>query len=347
MLKNKKLKIALIAPPFGETGGPEVVTKNLARALSERDDINVTLFCPGDWHIKTIKRIDMLKKSLWNLSDFKEQTKIERRNLIIWSQLKALRESEKFDIIHLNSQPYAFLTGKMSTGPVLLTLHSNINARELKQITSTGIKTVSITKRQRKDIKASSMVWNGVPTKEIIPSFEKGKFLIAIGRLAEQKGIDIAIEIAKKANKKLLIFGRVGNSEERQKYFNNKIKPFIDDEQIIYKKEVSHKKIYEYLRNAEALLFTIKKPETFGMVVAEALACGTPVIGTCIDPLPEILKSKKVSYLSNNISELVTAVENIDNFNRRKCRLYAEKYFDSSVMAEKYVKIYNKLRNDN
>lgn len=71
VVKAKKLKIALVSPPFGEIGGPEVVTKNLAEALSKRDDIEITLFCPKDWTTKNVSRIDTLEKSLWNITDFK------------------------------------------------------------------------------------------------------------------------------------------------------------------------------------------------------------------------------------------------------------------------------------
>jgi len=165
---------------------------------------------------------------------------------------------------------------------------------------------------------------------------------MTIGRLTDQKGTDTAIKIAERTGKKLLIFGRKGNSIKRQEYFNQKIKPFLS-EKIVYMGEVSHQKIYDYLRSAEALLFTIRRPEVCPLAVIEALACGTPVIGTKINPLPEMLKSKKVSYLSNNASDLVSAVKNIEKFNRKECRKYAEKYFDSSVMADKYIKLYQKI----
>lgn len=108
-------------------------------------------------------------------------------------------------------------------------------------------------------------------------------------------------------------------------------------------KEVPNKQIFRYIRNAEALLFLIRTPEVCPMAVAESLACGTPVIGTNVGPLPEMLKSKRIGFLSNSLNSLVKAVKNIEQFDRRACRKYAEKYFDSSVMAEKYIELYKKI----
>ena len=93
------------------------------------------------------------------------------------------------------------------------------------------------------------------------------------------------------------------------------------------------------------ILFPIIRLEPFGLVVAEALACGTPVIGSRVSPLPEILKNKKTAFLSNDFKELVSAVKNINRFDRRECRRYAEENFDSAVMAEKYVKVYKSVLN--
>jgi glycosyltransferase involved in cell wall biosynthesis len=182
-----------------------------------------------------------------------------------------------------------------------------------------------------------------VSVDKIKPSYAKGKYLIAIGRLNEQKGIDKAIQVAKQSGKKLLIFGRIGVSDKRKSYFKKNIAPFIDGRDIILMKEVPNKKIFQYIRNAEALLFLIRTPEVCPMAVAESLACGTPVIGSTIGPLPEMLKSKKIAFLSDNMKELVAAAKNTNQFDRKACRKYAEKHFDSSVMADKYIKLYKKI----
>lgn len=331
----------MVAPPFGDTGGPEVVVQNLTDALLEKE-MEVTLFAPGDWHTNA-KHISTLPQSLWNMKYFSRQTQTTRRNLIIASQIQVLNYQQKFDIVHLHSQRYAAGVGLALRTPCVLTFHNKINGINFKEIKNAGITTVAISRSQKGNIPTSATIWNGVPTKNITPSFEQGKYLIAIGRFVEQKGIDVAIAIAKKTGKKILIFGRIGNAPSKQEYFHKKIEPFIDGKQIIYKKEVSHDVIYKYLQGAEALLFTITSPDLFGMVVVEALACGTPIIGTNINPLPELLKNKKVAYVSNNIDSLVNAAQHTHHFDRRECRNYAEKNFDSLTMADQYIALYRKI----
>lgn len=336
-----KIKVAMIAPVFGNTGGPEMMVQNLTNALLEKG-VDVTLFAPADWKTK-VKLIPTLKQSLRRRKDFGKLTKLMKKSYVIASQIKVLNYQENFDIIHLHLQSYAYAVCTNVKKPCVLSFHSLIDKREFNLIKSSGITTVALSKTQKEDNKTSAVIGNGVPVDRIKPCFEEGKYLISIGRLHDQKGIDTAIKIARRANKKLLIFGRIEASARGYKYYNKKIAPYVDGKKIIYMKEVPNKKIFKYLRNAEALLFPIKKPEVFGMVVAEALACGTPIIGTRVGPLPENLRSKKVALLSNNINSLAKAARNTKQFDRKKCREYAEKHFSSSKMADSYIKLYNKI----
>ncbi len=331
----------MVAPVFGDTGGPEVVVQNLTDALLEKN-VDVTLFAPADWKTKA-KHIPTLKKSLWRMKNFKDLTQIMIRNYIAAAHAKVLNYQDKFDVIHLHLQRHAYAVCANVKKPCLLSFHSLFTGPELKMIKSTGIATVALSKTQRGNNKTSAVIYNGVPIDKIKASYKKGEYLMTIGRITNQKGMDTAVQITRRSGKKLLIFGRIGISEKRQKYFRNKIAPFIDGKKIILMKEVPNKKIFQYLRKAEALLFPIKEPEVCPMAIAESLACGTPVIGTRVGPLPEMLKNKKVAFLSNNMNSLVKAVKNTDQFNRKVCRKYAEKYFDSSVMAEKYIKLYEKI----
>jgi len=342
MPKQKKNSIAIIAPPFGSWGGPEVLVQNLTDALVKKGS-DVTLFAPGDWKTSA-KHIPTLEKSLWSMQSFASQSEKVRRNLIIESQLKVLFSKKKFDIIHLHSQRYAYLIGKFSNVPCVLSYHNKITEPEFIQIKRANIFAVSLSKSQKNGYQTSATIWNGIPVSKIEPSYQPGKYLIAIGRLDDQKGIDTAIQIAKRAKKKLLIFGRIGLSEKRRDYFQKKIKPFLDKRNVVHMGEVPNSEIFEYLQNAEALLFTIRRPEVCPMAIMESLACGTPVIGTNIDPLPELLKNnKKICCLSNSLPKLIVAAKNIEQFNRQACRKYAEKNFSSEIMAEKYIALYNKI----
>lgn len=331
----------MIAPVFGDTGGPEVVVQNLTDALL-RKGVDVTLFAPADWKTEA-KHIPTLKQSLWKMKGFKDLTQIVIRNYIVAAHCKVLNHQNDFDVIHLHHQRHAYAVAANVQKPCLISFHSGFTAPELKMIKDTGVATVALSKTQRGNKKTTAVIHNGVLVDKIKPSYDKGKYLIAIGRLNEQKGIDKAIQIARQSGKKLLIFGRIGVSEKRKSYFRKKIAPFVDEKSVILMKEVPNKKIFQYIRNAEALLFLIRTPEVCPMAVVESLACGTPVIGSTIGPLPELLNSKKIAFLSDNMKKLVKAAKNTDQFDRRACRKYAEKHFDSSVMADKYIKLYKKI----
>lgn len=341
-MSKEKIKIAIVAPPFGETGGPEVVVKNLSEALTELG-VDVTLFAPADWKVKC-KHVATLKQSLWNMKNFTSQNLDVRRNLILESQLKVLSHQQNFNLIHCHFQKYAYLIARFSSIPCLVSLHNLISIPEYKQLKETKMKIIFLSRSQKGKKKGFATIKNGIQIAEIKPCFKKEKYLIAIGRLCERKGIDEAIKIALAAKRKLIIFGRVGNSEKRQKYFKEKIKPFLDDKNIIYKGSVSQGILFSYLKKAEALLFAIPEPDICPLTIMESLAFGTPIIGTKIDPLPELIgNNPKVAFLSNNFSSLVKIAKDTSQFDNQLCREYAEKNFDRQVMAKKYLEIYQEI----
>jgi glycosyltransferase involved in cell wall biosynthesis len=284
-----------------------------------------------------------LEKSIWNMQNLKDLSAGEFRKIKIWSQEKVLDFQKDFDLIHLHSQRYAGEVCKKANIPCVLSFHNRFSAEAFEKISETALHTVALSESQRGEFATAAIIHNGVPTEKIEYSFKQGKYLMFVGRLSDQKGIDTAIKIAIKAKRKLLIFGRIGNTQERKDFFANKIAPFLDEENIVYMGEVSHAEVYKYLRGASALLLPIRRPEVCPMVVAEALACGTPIIGTKNGPLPELLKNEKVAFLSDKLAELVEAVKKTDIFDRTACRKYAEDNFDSLVMAQKYLDLYEEI----
>jgi len=336
------MKIALVAPAFGQTGGPEVVVQNIAETFLE-NHIAVTLFAPGDWKTP-YPFIPTIPQGLWGMSGFSEQSEWERRNLIFGSQTAVLRHQENFDLIHLHSQRSAYAVAIGAKIPVVLTLHSRISPGEFEQLQSVGVHTVGLTQSQVGNLPVDATISNGLPLSSIAPSFEPGEYLLAVGRLNMQKGVHQAIEIAKRAKKKLIIIGRIGISEDRQGYFAKYIEPAIDNKQVILIESVSREEMYQYFQRASFLLFPITSPESNPLVVMEALACGTPVLGTTIAPLLEMFPgSEEVALFSDSLDELAAAASHPERFDRVTCRRYAEKMFDSRVMANEYIALYRKI----
>jgi len=338
---GRKIRIAMVAPPFGQEGGPEVVCRHLTNALVDRG-VAVTLFAPGDWKTKA-KLVPTLPKSLWQMSDFKKQTNIFRKNLIFSSQLEVIKHQSDFDIIHLHSQRNAATVAPLANKPCVLTLHNVVKEMEFRQIRDAGIFPVAISHGRKVKLQVAAVIENGINLKEIEFSQKPGKYLLCVGRIIEGKGVDLAIDLARKSREKIVIIGRTGNSAERQKYFAKKIKPHLG-KTIIFKEQMPQKALFKYLREAKALLFPIRgKLSLFPLIVMEALASGTPTIGTSIQKLPGHMKNDRVACLSDKSSDWLQAIKTIDRFDRMACRRYAEKYFSSDVMTEKYLELYNKI----
>lgn len=335
------MKIAIVATSFGQTGGPELSAIQLADALVE-NGVDVTLFAPGDFQTKA-KLVPTLPKGLWAREDFEQQTIQERRNLLISAQMKILLSQDNFDLVHLTSPLYAYAVASHLHVPCTMDLTNKLKERDLTLIKSANVFTIAFTEKYREFVKADVTIHLGVPTTNITPSFVKGSGLITVNRITEQKGIPTAIKIALAVNKKLTIIGRVGHSPERQKYYLTAIKPFVDGKNVIHIERLPNDEVLNLIAHSEALLFPILRPETFGRVSIEALACGTPVIGTTVDPLPEILPSSHISFLSDNIDELITAAQNTGQFDRRACRQFAEDHYDTKKMVAKYSAFFKSI----
>lgn len=335
------MKIAIVATSFGQTGGPELSAIQLADALVEKG-VDVTLFAPGDFQTKA-KLVPTLPKGLWAREDFEQQTLQERRNLLISAQMKIILSQNNFDLVHLTSPLYAYAVASHLHVPCTMDLTNKLKERDLALIKSANVFTIAFTEKYREFVKADVAIHLGVPTANIPTSFAKGSGLITVNRITEQKGIPTAIKIALATHKKLTIIGRIGHSAERQKYYSTTIKPFIDGKNVTHIERLPNNEVLTLIAQSEALLFPILRPETFGRVSIEALACGTPVIGTTIDPLPEILPNPRISFLSDDTNELIAAAQNTDQFDRHLCRQFAEDHYDTKKMAEKYSNFFKNV----
>jgi len=158
-------------------------------------------------------------------------------------------------------------------------------------------------------------IYHGVDTEKYVYNPEPKDYFLFLGRITEQKGVHLAIEAARAAKVKLIIAGKSYSNED---YWHKQIEPFIDGVNIRYIGEADNNAKIEYLKNAKALIFPTHANEPFGMVMIEAMSCGTPVIGYKTAAVPEVVKDGKTGYLAtrNNLSDFTDKVSRLLNDSR-------------------------------
>jgi glycosyltransferase involved in cell wall biosynthesis len=189
------------------------------------------------------------------------------------------------------------------------------------------------------ELNYSATVYNGINANDFIFSREPEDYLLFFGRIHPEKGVYESIQIAKKSKRKLIISGLI----QDQVYFNQKVNPFINNNDIIYVGNSGPDERNRLLGGAFALLHPISFEEPFGLSVVEAMMCGTPVIAYNRGSMPELILEGKTGFLVNTIEEAREAVNNIKMINRKYCRQRAISQFSREKMIEGYVEVYGKI----
>jgi glycosyltransferase involved in cell wall biosynthesis len=172
---------------------------------------------------------------------------------------------------------------------------------------------------------------------DLAESVESDAALIFLGRLEQIKGVHTAIEVAKASNKILWIAGNIPERHIDAAYYKSHIKPEIDNDQVRYLGELDDSQKNYYLRKAAALLFPIDWEEPFGIVMIEAMACGTPVIAFARGAVREVINEHETGFVVQNFEQMLKKVDRINTIDRRQCRLKAQKRFDINVIAKEYL----------
>lgn len=364
------MRIAIIAKlyaPIRTTTamGQEKFIYNLAKILAKNGH-QVTLFASGESRVEGVKIIPIIKKSFRTLSEKNNLTpasmyrvglREDRGYLEILYYLRS--HQNDFDIVHDNTDElgiiglYKFLVNL----PLVSTIH--VPPAYLKNLDKMvgnsvlGNYYIAISKKQRKMVKKAKVfdvVYNGIDTRKFSFSEKSLGYFAWIGRLDPNKGLGAAIEVATKTKSRLRIAGPIQN----QKYFDEQIKPKLG-KNIKYLGPISGRKLVKFYKMSKAILFPIRWEEPFGLVMAEAMSCGTPIIAFRRGSVPELVVQGKTGFIcpKDKVSSMIKAVQKICSMTderyskmRLDCRQHVEKNFTLEKMVNNYEEVYQKVIND-
>jgi glycosyltransferase involved in cell wall biosynthesis len=335
------MRVALIAPPFipvppVEYGGTELFIADLACGLQYLG-VDVTVYTNGESTVQAKTRW-LFEKSQWPIKS-DDDAQLKDIDHTTWSIRDA---SEACDILHLNSA-LGLSCSRLSQLPFVYTMHHPTN-RHLSAAYARlpEVHYVCISKDQckRENLPNLDVIHHGIDLSKYRLQTEKQQYLSFIGRIAPIKGTHLAIEIAKRAGIPLKIAGEV--QPMYRDYFEAKVKPQIDGKFVEYIGRADLAAKNELLGNSLAMLFPIKWDEPFGLVMVEAMACGTPVLALRAGSVPEIVKDGISGYVSRNIDSLVRRIREM-NIPPHSVRRYVEENFSQERMARDYCALYSRI----
>jgi glycosyltransferase involved in cell wall biosynthesis len=338
------MRIAQVAPLYESVppkyyGGTERVVSYLTEALVKLGH-EVTLYASGDSVTQARLRpichraLRLDKQSVDPVADH------------VYLAEQVYQECSRYDVVHSHIDYLAYpLLRRMRTAN-LTTLHGRLDIPNLSNLYRefSDAQVVSISNYQRLPLSWANWlgtVYHGLPEELYTFREAPGGYLAFLGRISPEKRVDTAIEIAKQAGMPIKIAAKVDKVD--REYFETLIKPLLNHPGIEYVGEIGEAEKDEFLGNAAALLFPIDWPEPFGLVMIEALACGTPVIARLHGAVPEVLEQGMTGFVIKDIPGAVQAVKRIPRLSRKKCRQVFEERFTSARMAKDYVAIYQRL----
>lgn len=333
------MKIAILSPVAWRTPprhyGPwEQIASNIAEGLAGKG-LDVTLFATKD--SETSGKL----KGIIN-QGYEEDRSVEPKVAECLHIAHLMENADDFDIIHNHFDFLPLSYSRLIKTPMVTTIHGFSSPKIIpvyKQYNDINYY-VSISNADRsKELTYLATVYNGIDQRLFTLKESHGNYLLFFGRIHHDKGTWEAIQIARKAKMKLIISGII----QDQNYFDEKISPFVNNEDVVYTGSAGPEKRDELLQNAYALLHPINFNEPFGLSVAESMFCGTPVIAFNKGSMPELILDEKTGFLVNTIDESVERIGNIPKIDRRFCREWADKMFSREKMIEDYLHVYKSI----
>ena len=336
-----RMRIALIAPPWGAIppagyGGIEAVVDRLAVGF-HRAGHDVLLFATGD-STCPVPRAHVLEKA--------ETQQIGAVVPELRHVMTAYEAVEGYDVVHDHTVFGPVYAERFPELPVVTTVHGPFNAElaDIYRRIAPRVPLIAISEAQRRtvpDIPVARVIHHGLDVGEFPMGAGEGGYCLFLGRMSPDKGASRATEAAFKAGVPLVLAAKMREPLEHE-YFTANVEPYLNDD-FRYVGEADHDRKVELLRNARCLLFPIRWDEPFGMVMIEAMACGTPVLAFAEGAAPEIVEDGRTGFLCHDENDMAEAIKKVDGLDRADCRAAVEQRFSTERMVADHLDLFEQL----
>ncbi len=338
------MRIAQVAPlsesvPPKQYGGTERIVSYLTEELV-RQEHDVTLFASGD-SVTRARLVAPCRRSL-RLSD----GCIDRMAHHVLMLKQVSQRVHEFDMVHYHIDYLHFPLSRRALIPHVTTLHGRLDIPDLVPLYEQfrDMPVLSISNAQRKPlpwVNWQATIYHGLPEDLFRFRPKPGSYLAFLGRISPEKRVDRAIEIAKRARISLKVAAKVDPVDKD--YFERAVEPLLRSAVVEYVGEISDEEKDQFLGNAYALLFPIDWPEPFGLVMIEAMACGTPVIAYDGGAVSEVIEEGRTGFIVKGLEDAAEAVRRVPELSCARCREVFEKRFTAVRMASNYLQVYERV----
>jgi glycosyltransferase involved in cell wall biosynthesis len=341
------LRIAQVSPLYESVppkyyGGTERIVSCLTEELVRRGH-EVTLFASGD-SVTSANLVSVCEQALRLNPAYADHI------LYHVLEIEQVAKCEgDFDIVHFHLSHLHYPLARRLMTPNFTTLHGRLDLPDLVPLYRefSDMPVVSISDSQRAPLpwlNWQGTVHHGLPEDLYSLQAEPGKYLAFLGRFSPEKRIDRAIEISRRTGMPLKIAAKIDNAD--LEYFKSRVEPLLQDPLIEYIGEIGETEKQDFLGNAYAHIFPIDWPEPFGLVMIEAMACGTPTIAFRCGSVPEVLDDGVTGFVVESVEEAGESVRRVPELSRQNCRRVFEKRFSASRMVRDYLAVYARLQNE-
>ena len=339
------MRIALIAPPWTPVpprlyGGTELVVDRLARGFQDAGH-EVLLFTTGDSTCPVPRESVLAVAQGWRIGMAVPE---------IIHVAGAYDAVQDFDIVHDHTTLGPFYAERHPDLRVVTTVHNPLEG-ELAQVYARfheRVPIIAISEAQRTpvpDLKIAAVIHHGLDASEFPygdgSGDELGDYFLFLGRMSPDKGAHRAMEAAYKAGVRLVMCAKMRDPAEYD-YFEHAVQPYLNND-LVYLGEVPHERKLELLAGAKALLFPIRWNEPFGMVMIEAMACGTPVLAFAEGAVPEVVEHGKTGFLCDDTADMIDKIARVGELSRADCRATVEGYFSTRRMVDEHLTLFESL----